>query len=922
MQWKQWYKSDIAKGTGVGIAGLAAFFLVFWPVGSFHGSARWFGLALWIVILLLSGFIAMIAVSMAEEESKQITGQQTELTASDADLKDDAYRFRKKIGECLLDSRISGYISRSLVSSEEVIEPLANGDAFRQALNEELYAKLTDCRVRALRSERLNSRVISSGELNPGSVTALAGILLIFVFAMTDVAGARPLALGITLATLSSAGFSGALLARAREGDSYIPSKLTLAATAMLISIGSITIPYFTLDSHWTPVAIFPLWVTWLAISYLLSSEEKIQQCIDLLIVAARTANLFFLEWWSSRLQDEWLDGCVEGIIMPQAVLAINIVLGEDKDRLLVEQDSEGLRKLQDPSLTVSTGSAQRIASVLSQMDGGSIALSGPRGAGKSTLLRKFTGPARTDTATGRCISVYLPAPAEYVPKDFLSELFQRICEAYLVFTNRPLPEAIHREHVRLSLRGAAARGFGIARFSLRISIIIGLVVVALLPIIKTGVHYISESIPSDGYGWYNHDKQYVYKNLYEVRGRWIIARLVMAAVALYSLPKAVRLWRIYIRPRKEPELPKKAREYLVRLQVDKTVTWGAGLTTPIVRGIGLSLNKGISAAYVPWTLPELVGHMRRFMQDIADEFSESKHAMMVGIDEIDRIGSLEQAERFLSEIKAIFGVEKCFFLVSVAEDVGSVFAQRTTAGRSILDNSFEDIVAVEPLNIAETRELLLKRVTGFTPSFVYLVHVLSGGLPRELIRVTRRLVEVNHELILQDPYVRMENLAFALAKEQLIEAIRAARNQMSRLRLHPRWTDFFEELRSAGISLQHASPFFIHDSYTIFKKLSEISVPVIPADQEDGTVVPEDQIAARGIVRDFAAFSYFCMTVVDAFDKKIFVFQRVQEMTASGAAGSYEELSAARTELSFSSENSRVMTKKFRSSLFSTRNL
>ena len=911
---KLWYQSETAKMAAGGTGFISALLFVFWPVRAFPGSTRWFALGLWIVILLLSGIVALLAFAKADDESKQAIGRQTDSAVSRVDLDIDAARFRKKIKECLLDGRISGYFDRGLVSEEDVIEPLVNGAAFRQAQKGELYSELINCRIRVRCLDGLNSFVISRGEVNFGSVAALAGILFTFAFAMADVGEARPLALGITLVALLFSGLSGVLFARAKVGDQYEREKLILAAATMLISISSIVVPYFTVNSRWTPTVLFPMWVTWLAVSYLLSGDERIEQCIDLLIYVGRTATLFFLERRSSWLQDEWLDGCVEDIIMPQAVLAINTVLGEDKDRLLVEQDSEGLRRLQDPSLTVPTGSERRIESVLSQMDGGSIALSGPRGAGKSTLLRKFTEITRTDVTAGRHISVYLPAPAEYVPKDFLSELFQRICEAYLVFTGQPLPEAIRGERAKPSLRRAAVRGFGIVRFTLRISIMIGLVVLAILPLIRAGIHYIPSSISSVD-DWYSHDKQYVYINVYKFRDRWIAARLVMVFVALYCLPKGVRLWRVYIRPSKEPELSKKAREYLVRLQVDKTVTWGAGLTVPIVRSMGLSLNKGTSAAYVPWTLPELVGHMRRFMNNIADEFSESKHAVIVGIDEIDRIGSLEQAERFLSEIKAIFGVERCFFLVSVAEDVGSVFAQRTTAGRSILDNSFDDIIAVEPLNIAETRELLLKRVPGFTHSFVYLVHSLSGGLPRELIRVTRRLVDVNQELILRDSHSRIENLAFALASEQLIDAIRATRNQMSRLRLHSRWTEFFEELRSAGISLQHASPFSICDSYMIFKRLSEISVPDAFVGQ---AVVSEDEVSAGRIVRDFAAFSYFCMTVIDAFDKNFFDFQRVQEMTASGTAGSYEELSAARAEIGFSSENSRAMIEKFRSSLLS----
>jgi len=124
-------------------------------------------------------------------------------------------------------------------------------------------------------------------------------------------------------------------------------------------------------------------------------------------------------------------------------------------------------------------------------------------------------------------------------------------------------------------------------------------------------------------------------------------------------------------------------------------------------------MTKGASAKYTPWTLPELAGYVRRFMHEVSSQLQYSNRAVVIGIDEIDRIGSLDQAERFIGEIKAIFGVEKCFFLVAVAEDVGSLFAQRATAGRSILENAFDEVVAVDPLKLEEARDLLLKRVPG-----------------------------------------------------------------------------------------------------------------------------------------------------------------------------------------------------------------
>jgi hypothetical protein len=370
----------------------------------------------------------------------------------------------------------------------------------------------------------------------------------------------------------------------------------------------------------------------------------------------------------------------------------------------------------------------------------------------------------------------------------------------------------------------------------------------------------------------------------------------------------------------KEPPLAKKAREYLLRLQVDKTVAWGATLNSSALRTVGLGISRGGTASYTPWTLPELVGHTRRFMKDIAETFCSINYAIVIGIDEIDRIGSLDHAERFIGEIKAIFGVEKCFFLVAVAEDVGSIFAQRALAGRSILENAFDDIIVVEPLSLQETSDLLLKRVPGFTDSFVYLVHALSGGLPRELIRVTRRLVEVNGELnnTLRTP--RLEELAFALVREELVEAIRATRNQMARLNLHANWAPAFEILRVASVTLRQTSFAPRSNMYCLIEDLSTMEAPKEPSKAEGIGRVPaqQDEDAARQIVRDFTVFAYFGLTVIDAFSDKYFDWETVQQRSSGIPEGSYEALAVARAELTVSQENSRAIIQRFRESLSS----
>ena len=70
-------------------------------------------------------------------------------------------------------------------------------------------------------------------------------------------------------------------------------------------------------------------------------------------------------------------------MIVPNIILAINTILADYHDKLLIEENSEGLKRLQDPMFRVSTRVREKLISLLSQMDGGSIAVAGLRGAGK-----------------------------------------------------------------------------------------------------------------------------------------------------------------------------------------------------------------------------------------------------------------------------------------------------------------------------------------------------------------------------------------------------------------------------------------------------------------------------------------------------------------------------------------------------------
>jgi Cdc6-like AAA superfamily ATPase len=613
-----------------------------------------------------------------------------------------------------------------------------------------------------------------------------------------------------------------------------------------------------------------------------------------------------------SALEDQWLNDSRESVIMPNVVLAINTLLGNEQDKLLVEQDSEGLRRLQDPTFRVSTRSREKIARLLSQMDGGSMAIAGPRGAGKSTLLKQFYQPSDKDLRSIRGLTIYVSAPSNYVARDFIAELFQQLCEGYLQHCEYAAQERLYSiGRSKASARLATRRVLAISLLLLR-TILAILLVAWIASLFRK--EFPSAISPASKFvdHWASLTWRFTQDSWTAYRPYFLLGVLI---VALALLPSP-RVWRCYLWWHKESELVRRSREYLLRLQIDKTVTRGTTITSPGIRGLVFGMNRASSAKYNPWTLPELVNYTRQFLYDLAQSIVGARLPVIVAIDEIDRIGSLEQAEAFIGDIKTIFGVEKCYFLVAVAEDVGSLFAQRATAGRSILENAFDEIVVAGPLELEEARDLLLKRVPGFTDAFAYLVYALSGGLPRELIRITRRLVEINLDQTDAERYPRrLPDLALSLAKEGMIETLDASRNQLSRLGLQAGWAWCFDNIRSVSIILRSKSS----DPDKLYRVMEDISKLSPPKRNEcaDGTSMsPEDEDAGLRIISRLSAYAYFSVTIVDAFSDSNFDLTEAKRRTVAGIDGSYEQLAVARVELSAFADSARMILDRFRDSL------
>jgi hypothetical protein len=198
--------------------------------------------------------------------------------------------------------------------------------------------------------------------------------------------------------------------------------------------------------------------------------------------------------------------------------------------------------------------------------------------------------------------------------------------------------------------------------------------------------------------------------------------------------------------PADRSSIAAETRRHLEQLRYLRTYTtsWSASLTTRSF--LTLARGHAKERAEQPVTLPELVDSFRGYSARVA-AWQQSAHGgqgrVIIGIDEVDKIRDGDRAEAFLNDIKAIFGIPGCLYLVSLSEDAMAGFARRTPSIRSTFDSAFDELVPVGPMTYTHSEQLLFKRVTGVPRPFIALCHVLAGGLPRDLVRAARALIDV-----------------------------------------------------------------------------------------------------------------------------------------------------------------------------------
>lgn len=415
--------------------------------------------------------------------------------------------------------------------------------------------------------------------------------------------------------------------------------------------------------------------------------------------------------------------------------------------RRLVEQHVDAVR---DPAFTImlpsygdgalghmrtgkpiarKTAAGRKLERVLAGFSGGAVGVAGPRGSGKSTWLEAFRAGKLQDFQDTH-IALLESVPVRYDVRDFVLYLYARMCREVIAFCKKRGADDADSPGLWPIWRARLGRWWPFAAIGVA-WLVLGLAGSLSLRDPKVDVREWLTSL------WWP------VVSLFAVGGSLAVA--IRRRPAAPPAPAPSRpdesgshdlpaLWRTAVDRLEEIEFQQK-----------HTTGWSGKVGLPA--GAELERSGSREVTRQPLTYPQIVREFGEFLKItvscLKNEPGVATPSVVIILDELDKIATPEAAQDFVNEIKALVdvGVEGFLLLVSVSEDALASFERRGLPVRDAFDSTFDVILRLEHLTLGEARELLRDRVLGLPEPFACLAHCLAGGLPRELIRVTREMI-------------------------------------------------------------------------------------------------------------------------------------------------------------------------------------
>lgn len=583
-----------------------------------------------------------------------------------------------------------------------------------------------------------------------------------------------------------------------------------------------------------------------------------------------------------------------------------------------------GLAEVLSTSYAINTVEREKLHYMLNNMPSGSIGIAGPRGAGKTTLLWTYCSGAVAELQGRPVLGVMTSAPVEYEPRDFILYLFQAVCHSVLKKCNedvnappwqtdgygpRPLSHSTRKD---LRMIALVLSYLGITL------IIASFLLVKFMPPAKPAnveAAAAQAAAPASqptattaptpaGISKYVQAFEFkpgtvlIWGFLFTTIGGSLIFFCRRRRSSDLSPFRAIKSRFPKVEDVPPPYIDK-AWDWVksIRFQQSYTSGWSGALKMPI--GLEGNLNRAVSMSENQKSLPEIVGGLREFLEAVSTDYQ-----VIIGIDELDKLESDEMAQRFINEIKSVFGLRRCFYLVSVSESAMSNFERRGLPFRDAFDSSFDNIINVDYLTLAAAKRLIARRIIGMSNPFRCLCYCISGGLARDLIRTCRNLIELTQEKP-GTPVARdLSSMANALIRQDIISKARAIKTSASKLEIEPEASAFLASLHE-------------------LERVSAAGEPLLPAtaglcvnmtrhlsdDKAEAKTLAETRRQLASLGKELTAFVYYSDTLLHFFGGGL----EEEGLRQAEESGALNLLARARQSLSTNSSIAQPIISKFR---------
>lgn len=343
----------------------------------------------------------------------------------------------------------------------------------------------------------------------------------------------------------------------------------------------------------------------------------------------------------------------------------------------------------------------------------------------------------------------------------------------------------------------------------------------------------------------------------------------------------------------------------VIKFQQSYTSGWSGSLKLPI--GLEGGVNRAVTLAQNQLSLPEVVQFLARFIDDVS-----LKYQVIIGIDEMDKLASDSLAQRFLNDIKSIFGLERCFYLISVSENAMSNFERRGLPFRDVFDSSFDDFVYVDYLDFSSAQELLEQRVVGRPIPFFGMSYCMSGGLPRDLIRNFRSVLEAYEQAPTKNT---LGAICGRVVSFDLRAKVRATRTSAKKIHLEPDVDRFLEILYDLEPGIDHNSLLIESGARLLDMSRSLLPATAAPAPPPSTAITKQEQerslMAAQlaDLAEELGTYVYYAVTLRQFFNDDM----KEEMFTHPPMSGTLDTLAKARQVLGVNPGITRTMLKSFR---------